>query len=175
MAATRAGLPNGCATFGRFPRYWAVHDYDDPTAGGTADLQALENTLSALAGRPRLAGGPLDVWVTESGVELSSQTRSDLNRQGCSSHEPDANGTLAACVDGNGAAQARGARTWRSLIDVGAPDVQTTEVFWFEFGLIGGWDSALVDTAGKPRESFCALVGTEQCDGNPHDYLMPNG
>lgn len=151
-----------CGTAGVFPRYWAVHDYDDPTAGGTADLRAFESTLSRLAAREY---GPLDVWVTEAGVELSSNTRADLNRGGC--HGPANDGvTLGACVDRNRAAQAEGARVWKRLLDLGAPGVRTTEVFWFEFQLIPGWDSALVDRSGHPRESFCALVSGARCDGD---------
>jgi hypothetical protein len=159
----------------QFPRYWAVHDYDDPTAGGTADLQAFEKTLSRNvepADRNRAA---LSVWVTESGVELSSQTRADLNRRGCHSAESRASGTLGACVDGNPRAQSQGARAWRRLLEVHAPGVGTTQLYWFEFQLIGGWDSALVDSRGKPRPAFCALVSGLKCDGNPTAYLMPAG
>jgi hypothetical protein len=167
-----------CATAGRFPRYWAVHDYDDPTAGGTADLRTFENRLSELTRQTRqtrAAVGPLQVWVTESGVELSSLTRADLNRAGCSApHAPD-NGTIGACVNNDPANQARGARAWRALLGVRAPGVQTTQVYWFEFELIPGWDSALVDASGRARASLCALVTGVHCDGNPTDYLMRDG
>ncbi len=161
--------PSGhCAIAGLFPRHWAVHDYDDPTAGGNADLRAFESTLSRLVARRY---GPLDVWVTESGVELSSPAHADLNRRGC----PGPSGrdaTLGACVDGNPAQQARGARAWRSLIDVRAPGVRTTQVYWFEFALIPSWDSALVDASGRARPSFCALVSGATCDGDPTAYLL---
>jgi hypothetical protein len=155
MAPAHAGR---CALQGRFPRYWAVHDYDDPTAGGTADLQRFEDGLSALGARSHR---PLDVWVTESGVELSSVTRADLNRAGCNAPP-----SLGACVIDQPLAQARGARAWRRLIDVRAPGVDTTQVYWFEFQLIPGWDSALVDEAGRPRQSLCALVSGLRCDGS---------
>lgn len=158
----------------QFSRYWAVHDYDDPTAGGTEDLRAFENTLSRSVG-PAERRTPVSVWVTESGVELSSPTRADLNRRGCSSADRSTSGTLGACVNGNRRAQVRGARAWRRLLDVHAPGVRTTQLYWFEFQLIQGWDSALVDSSGKPRPAFCALVSGLRCDGNPTDYLMPAG
>jgi hypothetical protein len=147
-----------------------VHDYDDPTAGGTADLSSFEKTLSA-ALRAR-DGGPVYVWVTEAGVNPGSQTRFDDNRRGCRGSEPDNAGTLGACVDNVPRAQERGARAWRRLLDVSAPGVRTTQVYWFEFELINGWDSALVDAEGRPRASLCALVGGLECDGNPRDYLL---
>jgi hypothetical protein len=162
----REPVPISC----QFPRYWAVHDYDDPTAGGTADLSSFEKTLSA-ALRAR-DGGPVYVWVTEAGVNPGSQTRFDDNRRGCRGSEPDNAGTLGACVDNVPRAQERGARAWRRLLDVSAPGVRTTQVYWFEFELINGWDSALVDAEGRPRASLCALVGGLECDGNPRDYLL---
>jgi hypothetical protein len=149
-----------CPSYGVFPRYWAVHDYDDPTAGGTADLRAFELTLA----RAARGHGPLQVWVTESGVELNSSTPADLNRHGCPS--PSGGANLGACVNDNPAAQARGARAWRSLLYVSAPGVRTTSVYWFEFQLIPSWDSALVDADGRPLDSFCALVSGARCDGN---------
>jgi hypothetical protein len=152
-----------CPTYGLFPRYWAVHDYDDPTAGGSADLGSFESILSRLAAPQH---GPLDVWVTEAGVELGSQTHADLNRKGCAS-SPTRDPTLGACVNGNPAVQAQGARAWRSLLDVSAPGVSTTQVYWFEFQLLPSWDSALVDERGRPRASFCALVTGATCDGDP--------
>ncbi len=153
----------------QFPRYWAVHDYDDPTAGGTADLQAFEDSLSAAAERH---DPPVYVWVTESGVEPGSDTRSDDNRRGCRGSEPDNAGTLGACVDGVPQAQERGARAWRRLLGVGARGVRTTTVDWFEFQLIGSWDSALVDAHGRPRPALCALLPGLTCDGNSTDYLL---
>jgi hypothetical protein len=75
-------------------------------------------------------------------------------------------------VDAVPAAQARGAQAWRSLLGVSAPGVRTTQVYWFEFQLIASWDSALLDAAGRPRSSFCALVAGARCDGDPSDYLL---
>jgi hypothetical protein len=155
-----------------FPRYWAVHDYADPTAGGTADLQAFEDTLSVLTRRSRLLDDPLAVWVTESAVEPGLQTDADRNHGGCAGSEPDNRGSLGACVDDSLAAQRRGARAWRSLARVSAPGVRTTQLYWFEFQLIPSWDSALLDAEGKPRPVFCALVRGAVCDGNPRDYLL---
>jgi hypothetical protein len=169
------GGPGRCSSYGRFPRYWAVHDYDDPTAGGTADLQAFENRLSELTAQARANVGPLQVWVTESGVELNSPTRADLNRHGCAAPGKPGSGTLGACVNDRPANQARGALAWRALLDVHARGMRTTQVYWFEFELIPVWDSALVDASGRARASLCALVSGLRCDGNPTDYLMRGG
>jgi hypothetical protein len=170
-SACAAGLepfPIACEV----PRYWAVHDYDDPTAGGTADLQAFENTLSALTRGSPLLDAPLAVWVTEAAVEPGLQTPADRNHSGCVGSEPDNSGTLGACVDDDLAAQRRGARAWRSLANVSARGVRTAQLYWFEFELIPSWDSALVDAEGKPRPVLCALVTGSVCDGNPRDYLL---
>ena len=161
-----AGL---CRAQCAFPRYWAVHDYDDPTAGGTADLRTFEHMLSLAV---RKHDPPVYVWVTEAGVEPGSQTRSDYNRGGCRGPEADNSGTLGACVDGVSDAQRRGAQAWRRLLYVSAPGVRTTQVYWFEFQLISSWDSALVDAGGRPRPSFCALVHGFRCNGDADDYLL---
>jgi hypothetical protein len=115
---------------------------------------------------------PLYVWVTEAGVEPGSQTRSDHNHGSCRGPEADNAGTLGACVDGVPDAQRRGAQAWRKLLYVSAPGVRTTQVYWFEFQLISSWDSALIDAAGHPRPSLCALVGGFRCDGEAYDYLL---
>jgi hypothetical protein len=171
--------------FGSYPRWWAVHDYDDPTAAGlapntTADLQAFEDMLSSHAlGSPR-------VWVTESGVNLASRQTSDDNWKAvhCVGDEPaDGRNDFGCLVDDRPAAQRRGAAAWRELGSVRAPNVVTTEVFWFEFTAIGGWDSALLDQSaphhflfedqgyGSPRASFCYLTRQPACTGSADEFL----
>ena len=55
------------------PTDWAVHDYTDPTAQGTADLREFVTALAQL--NDQYAGGAAaNVWVTESGVHLDSGT-----------------------------------------------------------------------------------------------------
>ena len=60
------------------PTDWAVHDYTDPTAQGTADLREFVTALAQLNDR-YAAGAAASVWVTESGVHLDSAIRQDAN------------------------------------------------------------------------------------------------
>jgi hypothetical protein len=178
-------IPVGSATNTAVPTYWAIHDYDDPSsASGTADLQYFENQLSSTVAGTR---SPLYVWVTESAVFLNNGTTSDRNRAGCSS-ESDNNGTLGACVDNNSSAQQSGAGVWRSMVNVTASGVTTTQVYWYSFFAAGGgWDFGLVDQSGlHARPSFCTLTGYSTCDASSvfpagssiselGDYLDPSG
>lgn|GEM_PF-7021314 len=168
-----------------YPRWWAIHDYDDPTAAGefgatAADLKAFEEMLSANALRRA------QVWVTESGVDLASRRTADDNwaEVHCRSRDPaDGNDNFGCLVDADPPAQARGAAAWRALGRVRAPRAVTSEVYWFEFTAIGGWDSALLDHGsghgllfesqgyGSPRASFCYLTGATGCNGNPDEWL----
>ena len=186
------------------PTDWAVHDYTDPTAQGTADLREFVTALAQL--NDQYAGGAAaNVWVTESGVHLDSGTRQDANHpDGVTCHAAaGADDTLGCLVDGNPAAQARGGQVWRQLADVTAPTghgaVRVSQLFWYQFALtaeactsatpcqlangvvyasgqslpiLHSWDSALVDSAGRPRASFCALVGqpASSCPGQSDDY-----
>jgi hypothetical protein len=186
------------------PTDWAVHDYTDPTAQGTADLREFVTALAQLNDRYAV-GAAANVWVTESGVHLDAGTRQDANHpHGVTCHAATGSDDTFGClVDGNPAAQARGAQIWRELADITAPTshgaVRVTQLFWYQFALAaesctstnpcqlangvaytGGqslpilhsWDSALVDSAGRPRASFCALVGqpAASCPGQSDDY-----
>ncbi|HEY6522694.1 MAG TPA: hypothetical protein VIY10_02935 [Solirubrobacteraceae bacterium] len=192
------------------PTDWAVHDYTDPTAQGTADLRGFVTTLAQLNDR-YAAGAAAHVWVTESGVHLDSGTRRDANHpDGVTCHTAEAaeaadaaDDTFGCLVDGNPAAQALGGQVWRELAGVAAPTahgvVGVTQLFWYQFALgattctasapcqladgvvyVGGqslptlhsWDSALVDSGGRPRASFCALTGrpASNCPGQPDAY-----
>jgi hypothetical protein len=186
------------------PTAWAVHDYTDPTAQGTADLRGFVGALAQLDDR-YADGATADVWITESGVHLDSGTREDANHpDGVACHRSlGADDTLGCLVDGKPAAQARGAQTWRALAGVTAPTshgaVRVAQLFWYQFALgattctptspcqlangiaytsgqtlpmLHSWDSALVDSAGRPRASFCALTGQPpaSCHGIPAAY-----
>jgi len=186
------------------PSDWAVHDYTDPTAQGTADLYQFVTALAQL--NDRYAGGAAaSVWITEAGVHLDSGNRQDANHpQGVTCHTPlGTSNTFGCLVDGNPAAQARGAQVWRALAAVAAPTshgaVRVTQLFWYQFALaartctqsspcqlangvvytsgqslpfLHSWDSALVDSAGRPRASFCALTGqaAAACAGQSDAY-----
>lgn len=186
------------------PSDWAVHDYTDPTAQGTADLREFVSALAQLNDR-YAAGAAADVWITEAGVHLDSGTRADANHpRGVSCDRPiGADDTFGCLVDGNAAAQARGAEVWRELAGIAVPTshgaVRVTQLFWYQFALaartcsagdpcqlangvvytsgqslpfLHSWDSALVDSAGRPRASFCALTGQPEagCAGQADAY-----
>jgi hypothetical protein len=186
------------------PTDWAVHDYTDPTAEGTADLREFVAALAQLDNRLD-AGRPAHVWVTEAGVHLDSGTRRDANHPGGVACRAAMGGddTYGCLVDGNPEAQALGGQVWRELAGVAAPTehgaVGVTQLFWYQFALgattctaaapcqlangvvyaagqtlpaLHSWDSALVDSAGRPRASFCALTGraATDCPGQPDAY-----
>jgi hypothetical protein len=186
------------------PTDWAVHDYTDPTVQGTADMREFVTALARLNDR-FAAGAAAAVWVTESGVHLDAGTRQDANRpRGVRCHTSSgADDTFGCLVDGNPAAQARGAQVWRELVGVAAATahgaVRVTQLFWYQFGLaamtcapsdpcqlakgvvltsgqslpiLHSWDSALVDSAGRPRASFCALIEqpAASCQGQSDAY-----
>ncbi len=140
------------------PTDWAVHDYTDPTAQGTADLHEFVTALARL--NDRYAGGvAADVWITESGVHLDAGTRQDANHPGgVTCHSPlGADDTFGCLVNGNPAAQARGAQVWRALAGVGAPTshgaVHVTQLFWYQFAL-----SAMTCTPSDPCQLADGVV-----------------
>jgi hypothetical protein len=188
------------------PSAWALHDYDDPTAVGHADLRAFERALAAL--NDTLADGAgATLWITEAGVQLDSQTRSDLNRPhgvtcaGTDADRADSN-TFACIQDGHPRAQAAGARAWMQLgavrLGTSRGMISVSELYWYHFELdaiacapaspctlgsgavveqghlpqLHAWDSALVDSHGAPRPSFCAITSqpTAACAGNANAY-----
>jgi hypothetical protein len=189
------------------PTAWAVHDYDDPTAGGTADLQAFEAALAQL-NDAYASGAGAQVWITEGGVQLDSSVTSDLNLPaglGCpaSNLRADNAGTLGCRQDNRPENQAAGATVWRSLGTLSHPtasgQIAVSQLYWYQFQLpalrctlrspcklghgvvydsgqvlptLHAWDSALVDSTGSPRASFCVLTSTpvSSCGGKPHDY-----
>ena len=140
------------------PTDWAVHDYTDPTAQGTADLRGFVTTLAQLNDR-YAAGAAAHVWVTESGVHLDSGTRRDANHpDGVTCHTADgADDTFGCLVDGNPAAQALGGQVWRELAGVAAPTahgvVRVTQLFWYQFAL-----AATTCTASAPCQLANGVV-----------------
>jgi len=125
------------------PSTWAVHDYDDPTAIGQADLREFERTLAAL-NNALGDGAGATLWITEAGVQLDSPTRSDLNRPhgvacpGTNTDRSDAD--TFGCLQANQpAAQAAGARAWMQLGVVSEPTsrglISVSELYWYQFEL----------------------------------------
>lgn len=160
------------------PTVISFHDYIDPTANSTAVAHAFAVHLSSEFGKR------FELWITESGVNLSEPTR--LPREGGSSmahgcefgtsHEPRLVG-LGRCVDGNSRAQAAGAVSFKHrLARFGSyRGVRITELFWYQFQALPAtatrpvqWDSGLLDAQGVPRASYCALVARTGCTGNPY-------
>ena len=160
------------------PAVISFHDYIDPTANGTAVAHGFAVHMY------REFGKRFELWITESGVNLGEPTR--LPREGGSSsahgcefgtgHAPRLVG-LGRCVDGNSRAQAAGAVSFkRRLAQLGSyRGVRITELFWYQFRALPAtatrpvqWDSGLLDARGVPRASYCALVATTGCTGNPH-------
>ncbi len=179
----------GCFSWARrdYPQYWAVHDYDDPTAMGDQDLRLFENDLA----QSNHSGIRLRVWITESGVWLADHHHSDRNLTArCPALGFDPANTLGTCVqDEQPRDQYRGGKAWLHLHAVSARNVVTTETYWFEFSAQGEWDSALTDnagivypqpagypgTAGRPRPAYCAITGYTVCAGSTDAHLSPTG
>lgn len=157
---------------GTTPTYWAIHDYEDPTVNGTADLASFENALSI---NGLTAQHPINVWVTETGLWLYDGDYRDQNYPFEIPSGTCANQLFDCLVNGNGENQYAFASDWRSLGSVSAPGVTTQYVDWFEFTAIGSWDSALLDHNGVPRPSYCALTGLAQaeCPGSTAGYMNP--
>jgi hypothetical protein len=171
----------GCDSHSATPRYWAVHDYDDPSWGKwhgpriVGDLQAFETDLANTGGLDH--SDALQVWVTESGTHLEDKTTHDANgRSSCDDGDPSTVGTLGACVDRQPQSQYVGAEIWHSLGEVYARyanTVSTTMVLWYEYALPASpspWDSAMIDTAPVKhdppayfetgRAAYCAVFGS---------------
>jgi hypothetical protein len=178
----------GCGGRSDTPRYWAVHDYDDPSWGQwhgatiAGDLQAFETNLARTKGLDD--GGALQVWVTESGTHLEDKTGHDANGAShCDDGDPATTGTLGACVDKQPQSQYVGAQIWHALGQVYARalnSVSTTMVLWYEYALpvtASPWDSAMIDTvpvhgpaqyADIARAPYCEVFGrpAATCSGD---------
>jgi hypothetical protein len=178
------------------PAYWSFHDYDDVTAAGAQERSPYANNLLAFTGI--LAGryGPgysAPIWITEAGGRLDQPNilEPDGTAPGCDNGERDAYNPawgggykVGNCLDW--APDPELARLRQSWAAQAFHDLATllggrvTQVDWWtpNDAAGSGWDSALLDTAGLPRSSYCVLAYTEspaaatadtRCAGSPLD------
>ena len=98
------------------------------------------------------------LWITETGMLLNSRSRSG----GCPAAGTDPAGTLGACINGNGPAQAADIISFFALARAGG-SVPITHVFWYEWQGEPNWDSGLTDATGAPRPIWCAFFGSGDC------------
>jgi hypothetical protein len=131
-------LVNGPTTM---PAIWAIHDYADPSAGGTADLASWVNALAQLNNR-YAAGMGATIWITESAVHLDSSFTSDDNHPNgvsCPASVPVAANTFGCLLIDHPRAQARGASAWLDLAQVTAPTkagaIEVSQLFWYQFAV----------------------------------------
>lgn len=148
----------------QWPGTWAVHDYDDPSSatGLTGDISAFTNALDNDFGTAN------DIWITETGVNLSDSTEDDQDRYysgasspwaGCTNYEGDhwdpstGDQEFGGCTDAQPANQTTGADTFLNLASHGNGNT-ITQVDWYMFqtpnyqaGYNGTWDSGLVSAA----------------------------
>ncbi len=146
----------------RFPGVWSVHDYPEVTdAYAVPNATELARFDAALA---RDTGGRAhSLWITEAGAVLTSTVRSG----DCPAVGVDTAGSLGACINGQAARQAAGARAFFKLPHVAAA-VPITHLFWYQFTGAPHWDSGLVDPTGVPRAAYCVFYGHGDCTGNPY-------
>jgi hypothetical protein len=143
-----------------FPASWAVHDYSGVTRGYQGSsldaLAAWDKDLGADSG-----GRAKDVWITETGMLLSSRRRVD----GCPANGTDPAHTLGACLSGDSADQLSDLASFFEMPSAGT-SVPITHLFWYQWQGAPTWDSGLTDAAGVPRTAWCAFFGSGNCTGS---------
>jgi hypothetical protein len=178
------------------PGYWSFHDYDDVTAAGVRgqspyaySLDAFDNVLVNRYG----SGYDPPIWLTEAGARLDQPNiqEPDGSEPECNNGELDAYNLswsggykVGNCLDWAPDPQlARLRQAWaaQAFHDLATPSgPRVTQVDWWtpNNGAGSGWDSALLDTAGLPRSSYCVLAYDEapstaaldpRCPGSPLD------
>jgi hypothetical protein len=178
------------------PGYWSFHDYDDVTAAGARqtspyarNLEAFEAVLLDRYGTAYQA----PIWITEAGARLDQPNiqEPDGSAPQCNNGELDAYNLnwsggykIGNCLDwlpDPRLAKLRQAWAAQAFHDLATPlGGRVTQVDWWtpNDGAGTGWDSALLDTAGHPRSSYCVLAYAEapatatadrRCSGSPLD------
>lgn len=143
-----------------YPSTWSVHDYGDVTRSYAGiDVSGLRAFDLAL--RTDTAGRATDLWVTESGTDLTDQQPDARCGQ-----PPQVPPILGACVNGRPARQALDAQAFFALPEAGVA-VPVTHLFWYEWQGEVNWDSGLTDAAGAPRVGWCEFYGSGVCGGSP--------
>jgi hypothetical protein len=147
ITAVKASGYNGAATS------WSVHDYNDTTAGRTLqrcsprDLSACDHrSVSEFLVWLHRHGEPTDdVWVTEAGdAAYWGQVHTRSE-------------------------EAHAAYAWEQLRSY------VQHVFWYQWQTFVGdtWDSALLDSTGHPRPSFCVIAYNETPAQAVTDHRCP--
>jgi hypothetical protein len=175
------------------PQYWSFHDYEDVTAAGITEsspyavnLHGFENVLASRYGSAYNA----PIWITEAGARIDDPNpqEPDGAKPQCNNGELDAyNYTWSAFKVGNcldwmpDPHLARLRQAWAAQAFLDLPlSGRVTQVDWWtpEDPPGAGWDSALLDTGGLPRSSYCVLAYAEppaaaaidpRCPGSPLD------
>jgi hypothetical protein len=178
------------------PGYWSFHDYDDVTAAGIEQASPYASSLDAFAGVLASRYGPGyhgEIWITESGARLDQPNilEPDGSRPRCDNGEQDGFNPawgggykLGNCLDWvpdpglAGVRQAWAAQGFHDLATLFGGRVTQVD-WWTPNNAAGsGWDSALLDTGGNPRKSYCVLAYAEspaiaatdtRCTGSPLD------
>jgi len=178
------------------PGYWSFHDYDDVTAAGARQTSPYSYNLNAfkdvLAARYGL-GYSASIWITEAGGRLDQPNlqEPDGTEPQCNNGELDGYNLswsggfkVGNCLDWAPDPQlARLRQAWaaQAFHDLATPiGGRITQVEWWtpNNAAGSGWDSALLDTAGVPRSSYCVLAYAEapatatadrRCLGSPLD------
>ncbi|TMM04244.1 MAG: hypothetical protein E6G05_06485 [Actinobacteria bacterium] len=125
---------------------WSVHDYNDTTDAGTiqncspSDLPACNHqSVSQFIWWLQSQGEPTsDVWITESG-----------DAKNCSSN--------GCWLTHSRSEEANTAYGWEQLRSY------AQHTFWYQWQTSGtdSWDSALVNSSGQPRPSYCVIAFNE--------------
>jgi hypothetical protein len=178
------------------PGSWSFHDYDDVTAAGVRqsspyayNLDAFENVLAGRYGTAYNA----PIWITEAGGRLDQPNiqEPDGSEPQCNNGELDGYNLswsggfkVGDCLDwvpDPHLARLRQAWAAQAFHDLATPlGGRVTQVDWWtpNNAAGSGWDSALLDTAGIPRSSYCVLAYAEtpatatsdgRCPGSPLD------
>jgi hypothetical protein len=161
------------------PKVVSLHPNNDISASGRLGTPTTTDTQAVIAYLNSVLSAPPKIWITEASGNLADPATTYAGEPAtCTSAAPGNDGpNLGACLNGNGAAQAAGARGFLAL---GALP-QVTRVFWYQFLLqsysdsafgLPDFDSALLDASGTPRPSYCVLVSRAltHCRGNVTNY-----
>jgi hypothetical protein len=157
------------------PAEVAFHPYADVAASGADRANDASGTTQTISAINYYEGTQPNIWLTEAAGNLMDGTSNYVgSAKGCLDPDGDGKTTLGGCLDGNATAQYYAARGFLHLGTVS----QVTRLFWYHFMLQNykhAWDSALLDSTGNPRNSFCGLLAWSGCTGDPWAYENPNG
>lgn len=180
------GLPPQLRPANRYPSVWTIHNYydlswavdaspgvPDPTVkqvvnkAKKAQFPTLNGLLEEIGHFPAIRDAQTQTWVTETGVLLNGEENFRGN----------------VLLSGNPVAQYVAGRAFRAMhtaVKHGAP---LTRLYYYGYRLPNGpagFDSFLIDAAGKDRPAFCGVTdgplyatdGHGKPKKDPHGRLM---